>query len=220
MDAILSFLNEMRRSDWYNEVSFQERKYNDIKVQQTELSYSYKIAPLYNAAVLSLINVPKEKYEIIQKLIEEVVECQENFEVPSEELLETLMQDYKQSDCKICGLKEDYDYLWFVRNCMMTQKYYLEKFRNKFPQQKNKIEIEETDCFKTESHTEQEPIKGVKGLASYLNIGTTKAQEILNSKILQKHGIAYRVGKAWNIKPHKLDEFLSNNPNILYKRNK
>ena len=66
----------------------------------------------------------------------------------------------------------------------------------------------------------KEPIKGVKGLAQYLNIGTTKAQDIINSNTLQENGVAYRVGNGWIFNAQKLDEILSKNPTLLYKRNK
>ena len=222
MDDILSFLNEMRRSDWLNDVPFQQRKYNDIGVRESELSYYNKIAPMYSAAVIALVSVPTEKYAILQGLLEEVENKQECFEMPSDELLNSLMHDYNQSNNRVRGLKDDYDYLCFVRNCMRMQMDFLEKFKKKFPSSGR----EKSDNVKTQEGTptnttnQNEPIKGVKGLAKYLKICTTKAQDVINSNILQDNGIAYRVGKGWNFNPQKLDELLAKEPNILYKRNK
>ena len=65
-----------------------------------------------------------------------------------------------------------------------------------------------------------EVIKGVKGLATHLRCSTTKAQEILNDRILQDKGIAYRTEKTWNINVERLDALLKENPEIFYKRNK
>lgn len=223
MDAILNFLNEMRRSDWADDVQSMHRKYNGTTIQETELSYSKKIVLMYNAAVLALVNVPSEKYEIILKLIEEVVDCQECFEMPSDELLKSFIHDYEQSNHTNRRLKDDYDYLCFVRDCMKIQIYYLNLFKNKFPKfYSQEIETAEEKVKEKEipSTKQNEPIKGVKGLAAYLNIGTTKAQDIINSNILQDMGVAYRVGKGWNFHPQKLEELLSNNPELLYKRNK
>ena len=45
-----------------------------------------------------------------------------------------------------------------------------------------------------------------------MGCGVTKAQEILNSGILQKNGIAYPAGKGWRINREKLDKFLAENP--------
>ena len=58
-------------------------------------------------------------------------------------------------------------------------------------------------------------IKGVRGLKEYLGIGLTKAQEILNSQILQQKGIAYRVGKDWRINSEKLDRLIADDPYIF-----
>lgn len=86
-------------------------------------------------------------------------------------------------------------------------------------QQAQKIEIVENK--EVPNATEQKDlIKGVKGLAKHLNIGITKAQQIINSKILQENSIAYRAGRTWYFHPQKLEDLLGQNPTILYKRNK
>ena len=58
-------------------------------------------------------------------------------------------------------------------------------------------------------------IHGVSGLAKHLGCGKNKAQNILNSNILQEEGIAYRVRNRWIINPNSLDELLAENPEIL-----
>ena len=222
MEAILNFLNEMRRSDWLHDIPNHERKYNDIKVQESGESYYNKIVPLYYAAVMALVTIPTEKYNIIQSLIDEVNDCQDNFEVPSEELLNSIMHDYNQSNHQVRGLKEDYDYLYFVRSCMRTQKYFFDNFKQKFsfPHPQDSINDSKTPSDSKDEPNSNEPIKGVKGLATYLKICTTKAQDIINSNILQEKGIAYRVGNGWNFNAAKLDKLLEDNPSILYNRNK
>lgn len=222
MNSIKIFLDEIRRSDWLDDVPFLQRKYNGITVQESEQSYYNRIAPMYSAAVIALISVPTEKIEILQALLDEVKKCQEYFELPSDELLNSLMHDYNQSNNQVHSLKEDYDYLCFVRNCMKIQMYFLENFKKKFPSHKaQKLEVDKNEAaIVTNPVKQDEPIKGVKGLAAYLKIGTTKAQGIINSKILQENGIAYRIGKAWNFNPQKLNELLSQSPTVLYERNK
>ena len=68
-----------------------------------------------------------------------------------------------------------------------------------------------------EVHTPKsdEIIKGVQGLAKYLGIGVTKAQEILNSGLLKPNAVAYRSGKGWRISAEKLDKLLADNPDIF-----
>lgn len=58
-------------------------------------------------------------------------------------------------------------------------------------------------------------IHGVSGLAKHLGCGKNKAQNILNSNILQEEGIAYRVGNRWIINPNFLDGLLAEKPEIL-----
>lgn len=228
MDKILLFLNEMKRSDWYDKVPFEQRKYNGILVQETEQTYYNKIASLYSSAVVSLINVPIEKYKIIQSLIDDAVKCQNKFEMADEKssnyLLSSLNYDYQQT--RLRSLKDDYNYLCFVRECTKIQISFLNKFKEivslyntEKPKQTENKPIENEPVkkeVKVETKTE-EVIKGVKGLALHLKIGITKAQEILNSKILQKNGVAYRVGRSWNINAQKLDELLSRNSDLLNK---
>ena len=60
---------------------------------------------------------------------------------------------------------------------------------------------------------EEELICGVTGLAKFLHIGTTKAQAIINSKILTKTkpAIQFSAG-GWRFSKKGLQEFLTNNP--------
>lgn len=226
METILNFLNEMRRSDWSDLLTPQQRKYNDVTVIESEQSYYNKIVPLYSAATISLVNVPTEKYDILKRQIEEAEEIQKYFEMPSDELLNSLMHDYEQSHHQTRSLKEDYEYLIFVRGCMKIQKYFLENFKSKILNTPTEMtdnkptKDKKEEAISTKQTEQDDPIKGVKGLAAHLSIGITKAQAILNSGILQNEGVAYRVGNGWNINPNKLDKILSENPNLLYSKNK
>lgn len=61
----------------------------------------------------------------------------------------------------------------------------------------------------------RELIKGIKGLAEYLGCGITKAQNIMNSGILQKKDIAYRAGNRWRYNKTLLTRLLQEEPEIL-----
>lgn len=67
----------------------------------------------------------------------------------------------------------------------------------------------------THSRNQKDVLSGVRELKDYLHSGSAKAQEILNSGILQNAGISYRVGNKHIINRGKLDEFLKNNPNAF-----
>ncbi|MBR5890736.1 MAG: hypothetical protein IKZ18_01745, partial [Bacteroidaceae bacterium] len=58
-------------------------------------------------------------------------------------------------------------------------------------------------------------IKGVEGLKAYLSCGVNTAQDIINSKILEKKGIQYRAGRSWRFNKNKLAELLEKDPECL-----
>jgi hypothetical protein len=63
----------------------------------------------------------------------------------------------------------------------------------------------------------RELIKGINGLAEFLGCGNTKAQNIINSKILQERDIAYRAGNRWRFNKTLLTKLLEEEPEILNK---
>lgn len=81
--------------------------------------------------------------------------------------------------------------------------------------QHSKLQEENRTQEKIKNRQEVTLIHGVSGLAKHLGCGKNKAQNILNSNILQEEGIAYRVGNRWIIKPNSLDGLLAENPEIL-----
>lgn len=58
-------------------------------------------------------------------------------------------------------------------------------------------------------------ILGERGLMKHLHCGSDKAQNIVHSKVLQKAGVAYRVGRTYQFDRKKLDAFLAANPEAL-----
>ena len=61
----------------------------------------------------------------------------------------------------------------------------------------------------------RELIKGIGGLAEFLGCGTTKAQSIMNSGVLQERDIAYRAGNRWRFNKTLLTKLLREEPEIL-----
>lgn len=79
------------------------------------------------------------------------------------------------------------------------------------------LEEFETEVIK-QTPMEVEPrelIKGINGLADFLGCGTTKAQNIINSGILQERNIAYRAGNRWRFNKTLLTRLLEEEPGIL-----
>lgn len=67
------------------------------------------------------------------------------------------------------------------------------------------------------SNEPRELIKGINGLAEFLGCGTTKAQNIMNSGVLQDRDIAYRAGNRWRFNKTLLIRLLEEEPEILNK---
>ena len=70
---------------------------------------------------------------------------------------------------------------------------------------------------KTMDDEPRELIKGVNGLAEFLGCGSTKAQNIINSGVLQEREIAYRAGNRWRFNKTLLTRLLEEEPEILNK---
>ena len=79
--------------------------------------------------------------------------------------------------------------------------------------------LEESEAEESkQSQIKDEPrelIKGINGLAEFLGCGTTKAQNIMNSGVLQERDIAYRAGNRWRFNKTLLTRLLDEEPEIL-----
>lgn len=78
-------------------------------------------------------------------------------------------------------------------------------------------ELEEETNTTPSKEEPRELIKGIRGLAEFLGCGSTKAQNIMNSGILQEREIAYRAGNRWRYNKTLLTELLLEDPEILNK---
>lgn len=79
----------------------------------------------------------------------------------------------------------------------------------------NQQEESQKKSNKKSNSLECKVIKGVRGLAQYLNIGVTLAQTIINTKVLMESGIQYNAGRSWLFNKEKLDKLLSEKSDIL-----
>ena len=75
---------------------------------------------------------------------------------------------------------------------------------------------EPTQIIEPIQNQEDDIISGVKGLADFLKCGTTKAQAIINSKVLTKTkpAIQYNAG-GWRFNKGRLQEYINNNPDAF-----
>ena len=58
-------------------------------------------------------------------------------------------------------------------------------------------------------------ITGVRQFADYIHRSPATAQKILNTKVLQDHGAAYRVANTWTFNLERLDQLIAEDPHLL-----
>lgn len=221
--AIYDYLNELSRCEWKDNATANGIKYNGIDITQGVETYQRILCSLQSeaeAAILSLASSGHDKaIRAIYRKAKEINE--QDYDVITPLAVEALKQDFPIPRAE--EIKAEILLGEFVIEMHSLQTYYLSTFISFI----DNLLDNDTTVEATQPEPEARPtpadketdkriiIKGVKGLSQALGIGTTKAQEIFNSGILQKHGIAYRNGKAWRINAQKLDDMLSNNPNIF-----
>lgn len=193
--------------------------YNGVRVEESEIVYQRVLDKLYNDAVAELLSASVDR-EMLIKRLREIRDDQSCFYCPSKD--EIRSRRYEEEQSKSVSLKEETDYLEFMMNCVMLQRYYLSRLSAYFTDAR----LQETDERETMTNNqqiaemedaEQEDaiIKGVDGLAKFLGCGKTMAQKILNSKVLQKAGIAYRMGREWRLNKEELSSFMKDNPEVF-----
>lgn len=108
----------------------EDRSYNGITEKQSSISYQMMVEELYSKAISELYDLDESIRGIAIRRIGEVRASQEYFDVPTEETVDALLNDYNaQPDGKRNkSLLDDYRYCTFVLECVSIQKDYLERF--------------------------------------------------------------------------------------------
>ena len=213
MSKIAALLTELSRND------DKQPCYNGVGIEESEIAYQRVLEKLYNDAVNELLSTSIDK-DLIIKRLDDVQERQSYFYYPTREEIQGRRGEEMQNDSE--SLRRETDYLEFMMKCIELQRYYLGRFGSYFTDaHSQKTDEQETtadnrlNTEKRDTEIEDAIIKGVEGLAVFLGCGKTKAQEILNSNVLQKAGVAYRMGKGWRFNKGKLSSFMKDNPEIF-----
>ena len=213
MSKIAALLTELSRND------DKQPCYNGVGIEESEIAYQRVLEKLYNDAVNELLSTSMDK-DLIIKRLDDVQEHQSYFYYPTREEIQGRRGEEMQNDSE--SLRRETDYLEFMMKCIELQRYYLGRFGSYFTDaHSQKMDEQETtadnrlNTEKRDNEIEDAIIKGVEGLAVFLGCGKTKAQEILNSNVLQKAGVAYRMGKGWRFNKGKLSSFMKDNPEIF-----
>ena len=225
--CIYDYFNELSKCDWHDNAIVNGIKYNGVEYSQGTWYYQDKLSTLHDNAEQMLLELSAEgKTQIIQALYNKAVEiCTQPYDVISMEDVEALKRDTIGNTSR--SVKSEIELGYFVVQMHGIQRYFQHKLVNFIKPllgidgyEKNNTEPESvapTNASKEEmqKNKDERLICGVKGLAEYLGCGITKAQEIFNSGILQEKAIAYRNGKSWRINSEKLENLLTENPEIF-----
>lgn len=218
MNKVTDFLNEVMKCV----VGLDTYRYNGLTVQQSSNAYQIKLIQLYNDAINALIeNVNFEENNALHKKINDVVEAQALFDIPTEEDLQSIYHDFFLYNTP--SLKKDYEFYKFIFDCAQLQRYYFQKFMDCFNSQKQKEEIlpkhfavsPTVNTDDRDNARNQNIIEGIEGLMNELSIGKTKATQLSTSKLFRENGIRFKVGKSVRFYKDKLEKLIKSNPNIL-----
>ena len=216
MEAIKALLNELRRCEIINDykVNF---SYNDITLEETSVAFQKRLHRLYEDALLEIPFLNTEAKEGFVNIIDRYAESQRLFDVPDETILESMNREIEAGNTN-ASLRTERDFVKMICDCVSLQKYYLKEFADAIGYTSTgsptttSVEVKEQV-----STSDENLIKGVKGLAAFLSCGINTAQNIIKDGILLKKHIQYNTGKGWRFRKDKLTELLEKEPEILKK---
>lgn len=220
---IYGYLKELERCEWKDNAIVNGIKYNGISIEQGTETYQRILNDLKDKAEQSILSLSAESQnQILRVIYHKATEiADEAYDIIDQNTVEALKRDFPTN--RTPEIKAEIELGQFVVDMHRLQQYYLSAFISFL---ENLLPTEHKESMPNVEVAKQPPqsrvllrgeriIKGVKGLATYMGIGITKAQEILNSGILQEQGIAYRSGKAWRLNAEKLEKLLSEHPAIF-----
>ena len=216
MEAIKALLNELRRCEIINDcrVNF---SYNGITLEESSVAFQRRLHCLYEDALVDIPLLSKEAKESFGDIIERYAESQQLFDAPDESILNSMNREIENGNTN-ASLRTERDFVKMVCECVSLQKFYLGEFATAIGYQAKTTYAESNDVeITTATSTDDNLIKGVKGLADFLGCGINTAQNIVNSEILLKKKIQYNTGKGWRFRKDKLTELLEKEPEILKK---
>ena len=216
MEAIKALLNELRRCEIINDykVNF---SYNGITLEESSVAFQRRLHRLYEDALVDIPLLAQESKDVFGDIIERYAESQQLFDIPDESVLESMNREIELGNTN-ANLKQERDFVKMICECVSLQKYYLGEFATALGHQAKTTYAESNDVeITTTTSTDDNLIKGVKGLADFLGCGINTAQNIVNSEILLKKKIQYNTGKGWRFRKDKLIELLEKEPEILKK---
>lgn len=216
MEAIKALLGELRRCEIHNDYK-EVFSYNGITLEESSMAFQKRLHRLYEDALAEIPLLSQDAKDGFANIIDKYAESQRLFDVPDESILNTMNREMGLGNTNT-NLRQERDFVKMICECVSLQKYYLGEFATVIGYQAKTTYAESNDVeITTTTSTDDNLIKGVKGLADFLGCGVNTAQNIINSEILLNKKIQYRTGKGWRFRKDKLTELLEKEPEILKK---
>lgn len=230
MNTIYSYLQELTRCDYssFTNHSLEEFTYNNISYAQGVESYNRILSEKEKSFKGQILEQSSSNnFNCIINAVLADFKKKEGlyYDIPNDDDIASMERDYSTSHNQ--SLLNSIREAKFLREMVSLQRLYLNNaviFLMSLSEEKDsgrtdfnitnkeiKEDVEHIDLSK-----EDEYVHGVKGLAVFLNCGTSKAQAIINSKILEKTKprIQQYVG-GWQFHKERLSEFIDKNPEAL-----
>lgn len=194
----------------------EKRSYNDTTYAESVESYTMKLNKLFNNFKNDCLTLNNDRIIAIANDVNNLKNTY--YDIPDKITINSMKSDFEKHYNQ--SLKNDIRFAEFLSEMVATQKYFINEtikwLSNLTATNSPKTIIEESSQEPRQNEiTTPNVIKGVKGLAEYLNIGKTLAQSIINSKLLMENKAQYRAGRIWLFSKQKLDELLAKKPEIL-----
>ena len=220
--VIFDFLQELSRCEYIASSGdvIEDFRYNGIMYREGRETYNIKLNSMLTSFKNSVMEILlTEKHQpIIDTIFNEIEKIEEQYyDIPDRDYLRMMERDYQGSNNQ--SLLKSIREARFLNEMVEVQRYYVSQAKeyvtSLLGEEQTKTVVKQQDEPPVISDGNKEKIiKGVDGLAKYLHIGKTKAQAIINSKILEDNKIQFYSG-GHRFKRDKLDALLEEKPNLF-----
>lgn len=208
MKRINKLLRELKRCEYAHLLDEAPSTYNGFTRTQSIEGYSKHLSRLFDEAADALCLLTDEQKVIYRQRLQEVRKEQGAFDVPSEETLDTINAELQTN--KNTGLRQEQDFILFVRGCVSTQKDYTNRlFKYLIPSDSGQDSITEEEIHLTplpqEEHGktyDSEWAYGYNEISTVFHWGRNKTNQFLKNPryamAIQRDGrkIAVNIPKA------------------------
>lgn len=220
--VIYDFLQELSRCDYIASSGdvIEDFRYNGIMYREGRETYNIKLNSMLMSFKNSLMSImlSDNHQPVINTIFNEIEKIgKQYYDIPDRDCLTSMEREYQGNNNH--SLLKSIREVRFLNEMVEVQRYYVSQAKEYVTsllgeEQTKTVVKQQGDRPVISNDNKEKIIKGVDGLAKYLHIGKTKAQAIINSKILEDNKIQFYSG-GHRFKRDKLDALLEEKPNLF-----